>query len=340
MKIITPEEKRLMGQFFTTTNPFVTDAFVLWMKGINERLDTPTIIEPFAGSNNIVWMVRELGFENDWASFDVSPSDHNTAEDIPVNILDTIKCFPRGFSIAITNPPYLAKNSATARGLNYCGGEFEDLYQKSLSVMLDNCDYVAAIIPDTFVKQSLFTSRLTCVVSLPCRMFEDTSHPVCLALFSPNGESQEDDFDIWSGNRLIDTFQNLKGHMLPVGTKFPWKFNDPHGPIALKGYDSTQKADIAFFPGSHYPPEAIKTSSRHNTRISLEGLDPAEIPQVIELANKKLTEQRLATKDIFMTAHRGLRRDGKYRRRLEFSQAREILNSSLLEVRGSKGKLQ
>ena len=66
--------KRLNGQFFTTTNPFVNEAFVRWMKKVNEDPATlPELIEPFAGSNNIVWMIRELGFKNTWKSVDISP---------------------------------------------------------------------------------------------------------------------------------------------------------------------------------------------------------------------------------------------------------------------------
>ncbi|GAB1393165.1 hypothetical protein MASR1M60_13280 [Rhodocyclaceae bacterium] len=324
--------KRLRGQFFTTTNPFVCEAFVRWMKTINKN-GLPAILEPFAGSNNIVWMVRELGFQNEWTSFDIDPPEENMAEDVPVRQQDTLEKYPAGFKVAITNPPYLAKNSATCRGMAYAGGDFEDLYQMALSVMLANTDHVAAIIPETFVKQGLFHDRLVAVVSLTCQMFDDTCHPVCLALFSPASDKrQPSDFEIWQGNRLVGTFEKLKKFMQPPPIRLPWKFNDPDGLIGLKGADGSKKADVAFVMGSEIPSEAVKGSSRHNTRISLEGLTAKDAKKVIAKANKLLAELRKHTKDVFLTAHRGLREDGRYRRRLEYSQARDILTSACIEL--------
>ena len=327
-------EKRLKGQFFTTTNPFVNEAFVNWLKEINSNQTIlPTIIEPFGGSNNIIWMVRELGFSNSWVSFDIDPPTENTAEDVAVTQLDTIKNFPTGYNIAITNPPYLAKNSATFRGMPYMGGEFDDLYQKALDVMLKNTDYVAAIVPETFIKQGLFHDRLIAVVSLTCQMFDDTAHPVCLALFIPaSSKAKPDDFEIWRGNRLIGTFNKLKKFMLPPKLKLNWKFNDANGLIGLKGADGNKVSDIAFVPHEEIPFESVKNSSRHNTRISLTGLSSADAEKIIQTANKLLTTMRDKTKDVFMTAHRGLREDGKYRRRLEYSQARELLDLACTEL--------
>lgn len=56
-------EKKLNGRFFTITNPFLHNAFFMWFESIpiNKRKE---IIEPFAGSNNIIAMISELGFDN------------------------------------------------------------------------------------------------------------------------------------------------------------------------------------------------------------------------------------------------------------------------------------
>ena len=64
---------------------------------------------------------------------------------------DTILNYPVGYDVAITNPPYLAKNSATRRKLKYSYPEYEDLYQKCLEVMLEKTQFVAAIIPESFI---------------------------------------------------------------------------------------------------------------------------------------------------------------------------------------------
>ena len=44
-----------------------------------------------------------------------------------------------------------------------------------------------------------------------------------------------------------------------------------------------------------------------------------------EVANELLATYREKTQDVFMTSFKGLRADGKYRRRLDFKTARAIL---------------
>ena len=102
--------------------------------------------------------------------------------------------------------------------------------------------------------------------------------------------------------------------------------------IGLKGADGAKTEDIAFILGETIPSEAVKPSSRHNTRISSPDLTKAEAENIINIANKLLKARRKITKDVFMTAHRGLREDGKYRRRLDFSQARDILDLACMEI--------
>lgn len=334
---IAQYDKRLKGQFFTTTNPFVNEAFVKWLHAINKlNPSLLTIVEPFAGSNNIVWMVREMGFKNPWVSFDIQPPEDNSAEDVLVSTRDTLKDYPKNYKVAITNPPYLAKNSATSRGMPYAGGEYEDLYQKALAVMLENTDYVAAIIPETFIKQNLFHNRLSAVVSLTCQMFDDTAHPVCLALFIPESDKKvKSDFDIWQDNRLIGRFKTFESYLKIPKVRRDWSFNEPNGLIGLKGADGAKTEDIAFVLGNTIPSESVKPSSRHNTRISASTLTEAEAIKIIGIANRLLKARRKITKDVFMTAHRGLREDGKYRRRLEFSQARDILDLACMELNGT-----
>lgn len=174
------ERKLLYGQFFTTTNPFANEAFIRWIKKI-PRLKSHKFLEPFAGANNIVVMIQDLGFDNDWECFDIEPVNEpeQNATKYIVNQRDSLNEYPIGFKVAITNPPYLAKNSATAKGLEYAGGSHADLYLKCLDVMLKNTEYVAAIIPESFITQNAFHDRLATVISLTCRMFEDTEVPVC-----------------------------------------------------------------------------------------------------------------------------------------------------------------
>ena len=51
--------KKLHGQFYTTVKPFHNEIFMQWFERIDNRT-SKIIIEPFAGSNNIVKMVNEF----------------------------------------------------------------------------------------------------------------------------------------------------------------------------------------------------------------------------------------------------------------------------------------
>lgn len=219
--------KKLRGQFYTISNPFHTDIFYKWMNIIPPEA-RQTILEPFAGSNNIVKMISDLGFESEWACFDISPSK-SACEGISIKKRDTLKNFPVGYSTIITNPPYLAKNSAKRNGLPYPNTDHDDIYKLALEIMLDNAKYIASIIPESFATSGLFHSRLFALVSLPCKMFDDTDCPVCLALFIPaNGKEeahlQRNDFLIYSNDILLGRYLQLKSSFKEPRSEIRWKF--------------------------------------------------------------------------------------------------------------------
>ena len=164
--------KREYGQYFTMTNPFDIDVFYDWMELFID--DNTKLLEPFAGSCNICDMIKDIGYNNNWVCYDIDPVSNN----YNVKQRDTIANFPEGFTAAITNPPYLYKSSAKRRGLAFTNDKYDDLYKVSLDVMLNNLDYVAAIIPESFMNSGLFHNRLYAVISLTCRMFSDTECPL------------------------------------------------------------------------------------------------------------------------------------------------------------------
>ena len=82
------------------------------------------ILEPFAGSNNIINALQELNLCSQFSSFDIFAADNEVKQQ------DTIKSFPEGFEVSITNPPWLARNSATRRGLPFAQSNFDDLYKQ------------------------------------------------------------------------------------------------------------------------------------------------------------------------------------------------------------------
>ena len=125
--------KVALGKFYTVISPFKGKAWDTFSHLIKKD---ETILEPFAGANNIPKM---LSFYN-WKSYDIKP------DEALVEQRDTLRDFPPGYRFAITNPPYLDVRTARQKKLPY-KSEYSDLYLESINAMLNNCDYIAAIIP-------------------------------------------------------------------------------------------------------------------------------------------------------------------------------------------------
>lgn len=329
-------DKKMYGQFFTIVNPFDIDVFKQWFELIPEG-KRRNLLEPFAGSNNIVKMIKELGYNYNWGCYDIAPNEYNAAPEFPIIQQDTIANFPKCYSVAITNPPYLAKNSATRSGIDFPYINYDDLYKVCLDVMLSNLDYVAAIIPESFINADIFHDRLYAFISLTCKMFEDTDCPVCLVLFIPKEQKIEmklsvDDFYVYRQNKKIGTYLKLKKKKPVSKINIEWKFNDPNGTIGIKCIDNTTKPSICFVPGNEIDKSKIKVSSRSITRVS--GLpNDISIDDFIKKCNDKLNTYREETDDIFLTSFKGLRQDNMYRRRLDFANAKVIMNSVVEGIR-------
>lgn len=331
--------KKMYGQFYTIVNPFHNQLFLNWFNQINNG-NNEIIVEPFAGSNNIVEMVQQF-YRNKWSCFDINPDNNaNRVREYQIQKNDSIMNFPKGFNIAITNPPYLAKNSATKDGIDFPDTIYDDLYKLALNVMLENVGYVAAIIPESFTTQNLFHERLYGVSTLNCRMFDDTECPVCLAMFVPESDKKiqglGSDFYCYKGNvnlGLYSQMQEKKQDFEKNQANINWRFNVPTGEIGLFAIDSTASKSIRFVEGEEIAQEKIKVSSRGVTRIT--GM-PSDLSrkELIKEANSVLNEFREKTSDIFMTSFRGLRKDGDYRRRLDFALAKVILNHSIYRLGG------
>lgn len=329
-------EKIKLGQFYTRTSPFEFERFKKWLSGIPD-LKNKKFIEPFAGSNSIVQMMLASFHMSvaQWASFDIAPEaqQENLVPQVPLQQLDTISFFPKGFDVCITNPPYLAKNSATRKGMEIDFEGFQDLFEVSLGRMLKNCGWVAAIIPESFLTREVHRSRLEFVISLNIDMFHDTDFPVCLAVFSPD---VQETYEIWRGEQFIGMARDLRlkaEGLLTSSKDSQLKFNDPEGLLGLWAIDNTKENSIRFLEGKEIHPSTIKVSSRAITRISSPHLTSInQLETVIEKANLILAEYRESTQDVFLTSFKGLRIDGKYRRRIDWNTASKILNTVFEEM--------
>lgn len=308
--IINSFSKRTNGQYFTEYNPFENQGFIEWANECD--LTNKIILEPFAGSNNLIKMLQEMNLCNNFISYDIEPKDFS------VKFKDTLQDFPRDYNICITNPPYLAQNSAKRRGLFYPETKYDDLYKFAIDKCLENCENVGAIIPASFLNSKLFRNRLSHYILLNTKMFNDTEHPVCLALF----KKQSNDVEIYEDKKKIGLLSEFENKLPKTKKSTEMKFNDKLGKLGLIAIDNTKEPSIRFCNGNEINADKVGVSSRSITRISID----ADIDKLTKNLNDRLADFRESTYDVFLTPFKGLRQDLKYRRRLDYALARNIIN--------------
>lgn len=315
----------IIGQHFTNKNIFNHPIFKSWLNNALIKSKNKTILEPFAGKNSIIDMLLGLNLITQFKSYDIN-SEH---KDVILN--DSIKDFPTNFKICITNPPFLAKPIATKKNIDIDIYPYFDLYEKCLDLCLFNCDYVAVIIPESFIVTKYFKSRLFSVISITEKsIFSSTEHPVCLALFNKN---PTEDFSVYRNEVFLGNFNELKtkaNKFLNLEPNNNIIFHHKEGEIGLLNIDATLKdKKISFCNGDIILSSEVNSQSKLRTRIKIKNLNHKnlthrQIKCFIETCNLILWEYRKLTNDIFLTAFKGLNNDGTYRRRLDYTTAKKI----------------
>lgn len=313
------DEKRANGRYYTRGNPFRLKPFRAWAAACN--LEQQIILEPFAGAKDIPQLMDAADLPcQEWKFFDIEPG----AADVQQR--DTLADFPKGFEVCVTNPPWLARNSATRRGLPFPKAtRYNDLYKYALEQCLAHCEWVAAIIPEAFIRSELFQERLCDFISLvPATreekagyMFEDTEHPVGLALFAP---LVTPDVRVWRNDQRLGGLNQLRKHLPAPSANRNIVFNDPNGNLGLIAIDDTVSASIRFCLPAELGDYPINSQCRFITKIGV----PWNVD--IDRLNACLAAIRTQTHDVFLTAFKGIRRDGRYRRRLDWALTRAIVD--------------
>lgn len=302
--------KRTNGRYYTTVNPFNLKPFKIWARKI--KMDTHRILEPFAGANNVIKMLK---LENDieFSSFDINPQDSN------VKKRDTIKNFPLGYKTCITNPPWLASYSAKRKGLDYPDIKHDNIYKHCLEIALKNCENVCFIIPATYLRTALFRDRLDSVIFINNNLFMETENPVCIALFTKNSKESK----IYYDDVYVGTLEQLESFLPKPRKDLKIKFNSKKGNLGLVCIDNHREPSIRFCNGNEISRD-VKHSDRLITRIDC---DVKDIDKTVKILNKQLDEIRKNTHDVFLAPFKGLRKDGHYRRRIDYDLVRRMINA-------------
>jgi len=281
------------GQYFTTVSPFKGEAWDLW----NSQRPETVVLEPFAGSGNLFEFV-----DTDWMGYDLEPQHPEVQQ------RNTLESFPTGYSVCITNPPYLAKNAASRKKMNI-SIKYEDMYLDALEKCLDNCEWVAAIIPATFYRSGMFAERLMAWDKIDYQLFEDTDAPVGVAYFGPDTYS----------TRIFVNGTEVEAALPDRVVKLT--FNTADGSYVMCGIDSTAgdsievRAEGTWFDRSKY----LKHTSRNYVLFS------SPSPINIEKTNSNIQAWRDTTRDFYLTPFKSMQKTGKYRKRISFDEIERLV---------------
>ena len=302
--------KQLLGQFYTTTDPFsISDAFSSWYEMVPKDI---TILEPFAGAGHLFSYV-----DANWDGYDLEPNHPDVVQ------CDTIKDFPSGYKVCITNPPYLAKTVVSRKKLPVVLNH-EDLYLDALQQCLDHCDYVAAIIPSTFWNQNLFKDRLYAWDKFDMELFTDTDNPAGVAYFVPNKVNKPRTFI--NGKEI-----HLNPNNTPTTIDFPVIFNSPGlSPYLVNGIDTIKQNNIHIRKIDGFNISKLvdkdgkcKSTNRNMFPIECPHLKDEDLPRI----NQMIDDWREETRDFFLTSFKSCKQDGKYRKRISFKEVRWLLSN-------------
>ena len=308
--------KRQAGQYYTANNPFHHEAFYEWAK--QAGLPNSIVLEPFAGTNNLIRYLKDLKLCDRYKSFDLYPISPE------MGYRDSLSNFPHGFRVCVTNPPWLSKSSASERKISYPDTHFDNVYKLALANALYHCEYVAFLLPEAYIRTKLWMDRLFAFVSIEKPIFTDTEAPAGLALFYPKAVN---DIRMYADDTYVGTKDELERLRPPQNYAQKIKMCVPEGNLGLITIDNTQGASIRFCTPDEISKESANRPRTFAMRIDVEGVKRLDIDKL----NAILAKYREKTRDMLLGAFRGLRKDGRYRRVLDWGTARGIITESLSE---------
>jgi hypothetical protein len=311
-----------LGQFFTKKDIWLRPHIQTFIASI----DFDKIIDPFAGGGHLL-KIFQPHFET--AGYDIDPT-----LSWPIN--DGLKNIPmHPTDLCITNPPYLAKTTATrfkrTGTFQYFElfPEFDDLYLMGVEQCLKSFPYGIAIIPETYLLHPKKTKRLISATILEENPFDDTDFPVVIICWGPENKL---DYDVYKNDTLLGSNSSLTAK-IPKNKKLGKdiiKFNDINGNLGIICIDKGALIGGIRFTTPDQIKGAIKVSSRTSTKVMINCL--VNIDELIVECNRLLFDYRKDTLDIYMAPFKGNDQNGSRRRRLDFTIARVIIENALINL--------
>ena len=323
-------QKQNLGQFNTKSGVWLRPHVAQFIKGSGCR----TVVDPYAGGGDLLSAVND--YFTWYIGYDIDP-------ELAWEWNDGLSAIPyHDGAMVVTNPPYLAKNSATRNCLDSYdyfkmddNDQYEDLYQIALEKVLSQYKKAVFIIPETYFQTDFFKNHLDSYTIIEENPFEDTDCPVCVATFDVsndfyriagnNYKIYKNDSYLFDRFGLIDILYKFNSTRLNA----PITFNDPNGNLGLRGVDGVLPYDSIHFcqPYDLQYKRDIKESSRSITIINVEGVEVDST--FLDAVNFYLRKLRRDTHDVVLSPFKGNNKLGQRRRRLDYKWARKIIEKSM-----------
>lgn len=343
--------KRNLGQYFTRDDVWLQPHILEHLRALLRRYGT--CLDPYAGNGHLLHVAASLGFDIVGHDLDHGICAANGWGEPNDSILHVPQ---HDGAFVLTNPPYLAKNSAKRMNspassyfqpgavmplTNEHTSTLDDLFKLAIERTLPHYDDSVWIVPESVVQDvehlPHWRARLHSLTVLEENPFTDTEHPVCVLIFSASQPSGE----LWKNGTRLGTYDEVWERHNETRSysraATAMKFNSPTGSLGYRAVDGTKEDGsmrIRFCLGDDlgYDRQRIKVSSRHLTYIDVD-LEGEKLIAVIEEANRQVEAYRAATHDMFLTAFMGNTKTGVRRRRMDYHLARRLFNAAFLSVK-------
>lgn len=324
------ESKKIkLGQFFTKTASWLKPQIKEFIK--NSKCGIA--YDPYAGVGDLLNVAKNvLGFK-EIKGLDIDNS-------LPWEINDSLLNIPHiQNAIIITNPPYIAKHSASRKKIDltqyFANSSYEDVYLIALDKMLKAQKNVVAIIPESFINSSYKQkNKINSITILEENPFEDTENPVCVVCFD-NIPKEFKEIKVYKNDKFINNLQDILDIRIKPTNSVKIKFNSLKGWLGLRAIDSTDdKTFIKFDFKENFDYDwenNIKITSRHFSLIDI-NIPKEKRNDFICKCNEIIKNIRENSSDILLTPFKGNTKNGVRRRRLDFKLARAILEKAKKEV--------
>lgn len=328
------DKKQNLGQFNTKSSTWLRPHIAKFIRD-TYKSGCFDVVDPFVGRGDLFSPLWQI-FDH-YIGYDIDPDLCTDMGWTWNDSLDNIPVHPN--AMVITNPPYLAKNSAARNGLdNYdyfkdpdniaC----EDLYQIALRKVLEKYKKAVFIIPETYFQTDMFKNYLHSYTIIEDNPFIDTDCPVCVVCFNVHNGWAGNNYSIYKNDAYLFTKHELEDVLWQFNSSryANLTFNEPNGRLGLRAIDGVDPRDrIQFVKPSelNYNIENIKESSRSITIIDVIGIEVDD--KFIDRCNYFLGLLRLVTHDVVLSPFKNNNKLGQRRRRLDYYWARKIIEKTM-----------